>query len=114
MIIKVKTLVFCENFFEYGDVHVMFCCDTSRTKTARPTSGELNGILFHGTCTSVQHEPPHQITRSLVFGIVDQASLKPETSLFKQIEPKALISLCRCTCSLICVFIVPNRLNQLF
>ena len=23
MIIKVKTLIFCENFYEYGDVHVM-------------------------------------------------------------------------------------------
>ena len=23
MIIKIKTLVFCENFTEYGDVHVM-------------------------------------------------------------------------------------------
>ena len=48
------------------------------------------------------------------FGIVDQASLKPETSLFKQIKPKALIRLSRCTCSLICGFIVPNRLNQIF
>ena len=37
MIIKVKTLVFCEKNYEYGDVHVM--------STIREGSGELHSKL---------------------------------------------------------------------